>query len=373
MQKESILIVDDEPLNLQVLSQVLTPEYQVKVCKSGKDALRILSEPPLPGLILLDIMMPEMDGYETLAAIKQKQALKEVPVIFISALDSTLDEEKGFRLGAVDYIVKPFRSSIVRERIRVQMELKHIRDQLKRQNENLEKEIVRRIFEYQWIQDTTLSVIVQLAETRDTDTGNHIQRTREYMRILGKRLQQRENNREILTSANLDHIEKAAPLHDIGKIGVPDTILLKPGKLTEQEFDIMKKHCEIGGNAIREAIRKSSDLNETQTRKHAEIPITYLQVAKDIAIYHHERWDGGGYPYGLHGTEIPLAARMMALADVFDALTSERPYKQAWSFEEAQNYIIQQSGKQFDPEIVEAFKEEIGEFRAVYNRLKDRK
>ncbi len=373
MQQENILIVDDEPLNLQVLSQLLTPQYQIKVCKSGKDALRILSEGPLPGLILLDIMMPEMDGYETLAAIKQKQALKEVPVIFISALDSTLDEEKGFRLGAVDYIVKPFRSSIVRERIRVQLDLKSIRDQLKQQNDNLEREIIRRIFEYQWIQDTTLSVIVQLAETRDTDTGNHIQRTREYVRILGKCLQRRGYNREYLNDATLDHIEKAAPLHDIGKIGVPDTILLKPGKLTEQEFEIMKKHCEIGGNAITEAIRKSSERNELQTRKHAEIPITYLQVAKDIAIFHHERWDGGGYPYGMRGAEIPLAARMMALADVFDALTSERPYKQAWSFEQAQDYILEQSGKQFDPEIVMAFQEEVAEFRAVYNRLKDRK
>ena len=354
MDKPTILIVDDEPINLSMLKNLLADRYQIRACKRGEEAVRAVNVEPRPDLVLLDIMMPDMDGYEVLARIKQDPVNGGIPVIFVSSLDGTIDEEKGFQLGAVDYITKPFRSAIVLERVRVHLELKRARDILKDQNAWLEAEVGRRLKENQLIQDLTLTVVTELADTRDTETAHHILRTRSYVEILGRYLQRQPAYANDLTEAYLTNIVKASPMHDIGKIGIPDAILLKPGKLTEAEFEIMKRHCGIGGQAIRSAIDKALAMNRSKLEAGKPLSLQFLEVAKTIAHHHHEKWDGNGYPQGLAGEEIPLSARLMAVADVYDALISRRPYKAPISHQEAINYIAGGRGSQFDPEIVDA-------------------
>jgi len=365
MEKPVILIVDDEPVNLSVLSKTLGASFHVRACKSGEEALRAVAIQPYPELILLDIVMPGMDGYEVLAKLRQEPRTCEIPVIFITALDSMIDEEKGFRLGAVDYITKPFRPAIVVERVRVHLELKQARDFLKNQNAWLEAEVTRRFEENQLVQDISMSVISGLTETRDFETGNHILRTQTYIELLGRRLQLNPKYVGRLTDSYLMSIIKAAPLHDVGKIGIPDSILLKPGPLTEEEYEIMKTHCLIGGNAIRGAINRAVLANAGKVRETKPLSLIFLEEAEQIAIYHHEKWDGSGYPYGLAGTDIPLSARLMALADVFDALTRLRIYKKAWNVETAMDYILSQRGAHFDPDIVDAFEDE----RCAFERI----
>lgn len=232
MEKPKILIVDDEPINLTVLRKLLNPYFRVQVCKTGEGALQAAGMEPLPEMVLLDIMMPGMDGYTVLARMHENPATREIPVIFISALDSIVDEEKGFRLGAVDYITKPFRPVIVLERIKAHLELKHSRDALKNQNEWLEAEVERRVQENQLIQDAALGVISQLAETRDTDIGDHVERAQAIVEIIARSMQKETRYSQELGGGALTQIVKATPLHDIGKIGIPDSILLKPGRLT---------------------------------------------------------------------------------------------------------------------------------------------
>ncbi|MDD2483482.1 MAG: response regulator [Eubacteriales bacterium] len=365
MEKPVILIVDDEPINLSVLSKTLGAFFHVRACKSGEDALRAVNIEPRPELILLDIVMPGMDGYAVLSKLRQDPKTKEIPVIYITALDSIIDEEKGFHLGAVDYITKPFRPAIVVERVRVHLELKQARDFLKDQNTWLEAEVSRRFEENQLVQDVSMSVISGLTETRDFDTGDHILRTQAYVELLGRRLQLNPKYAGRLSDTYLMSIVKAAPLHDVGKIGIPDRILLKPSALTEEEFEIMKKHCQIGGNAIREAINRAILANAGKVRETKLMSLTFLEEAELIAVYHHEKWDGSGYPYGLEGTEIPLSARLMALADVFDALTRVRIYKKPWNIQSAIDYILSQKGLHFDPDIVDAFEDE----RCAFERI----
>ena len=371
MDKPTILIVDDEPINLSMLKNLLADRYQVRACKRGEDAVRAVNVEPRPDLVLLDIMMPDIDGFEVLSRIKQEPKNRAIPVIFVSALDGTIDEETGFRLGAVDYITKPFRSAIVLERVRVHLELKRARDILKDQNEWLEAEVGRRLKENQLIQDLTLTVITELADTRDAETAHHILRTRSYVEILGRCLQLQSAYASELTEAYLNNIVKASPLHDIGKIGIPDSILLKPGRLTEAEFEIMKRHCSIGGQAIRRAIDKALAMNRSKLEAGKPLSLQFLEVAKTIADHHHEKWDGSGYPQGLKGAEIPLPARLMALADVFDALTTPRVYKRAWSLEDAVDYVRQQSGLHFAPDVVEAFVSEQAAFAEVMAQMAD--
>ena len=373
MDKPTILIVDDEPINLSMLKNLLADRYQVRACKRGEDAVRAVNVEPRPDLVLLDIMMPDIDGFEVLSRIKQEPKNRAIPVIFVSALDGTIDEETGFRLGAVDYITKPFRSAIVLERVRVHLELKRARDILKDQNEWLEAEVGRRLKENQLIQDLTLTVITELADTRDAETAHHILRTRSYVEILGRCLQLQSAYASELTEAYLNNIVKASPLHDIGKIGIPDSILLKPGRLTEAEFEIMKRHCSIGGQAIRRAIDKALAMNRSKLEAGKPLSLQFLEVAKTIADHHHEKWDGSGYPQGLKGAEIPLPARLMALADVFDALTTPRIYNQAWSLADTVDYVRQQSGLHFDPDVVEAFVSEQAAFAEVMSQMADRR
>lgn len=363
--KNMILIVDDEPINLSILANLFKQSFTVRACKSGEEAIHILSAGIKPDIILLDIMMPGIDGYETLGRIKRDPNTSDIPVIFISALDSDIDENHGFELGAVEYITKPFRPGVVRARVLAHIELKQSRDKLKDHNRWLEGEVERRVRENQLIQDASIIALTQLAEARDFTTGNHILRTRRYMEILGRNLLAKKRFEGELDEKKLEHIIKAAPLHDIGKIGIPDTILLKAGKLTADEYTVIKTHCEIGAEALLGAINQSLDINRLLLTEASNDSLTYMKYAETIARYHHERWDGTGYPEGLKGREIPLPARMMALADVFDALTTHRPYKRAWSMQETTQYILDQKGHQFDPKIVRAFEEELEQFEQV--------
>lgn len=351
----TILIVDDTPENLSVLGELLQPTYRVRAANSGQRALQIARSFPPPDLILLDVMMPVMDGFSVLAELLAEESTQHIPVIFVTAMDGTEEEERGLHCGAVDYITKPIRPAIVLARIRTQLDLKKARDFLKDQNSFLEAEVSRRMGENQLIQQVSIHALARLAETRDPETGNHLRRTQEYVRTLANGLKTHPRFAHYLDAKTIDALAKSAPLHDIGKVGIPDHILLKPGKLTADEWEIMKTHAELGSNAIEQAI------------KDAEKPVEFLGIAMQIAHYHHEKWDGSGYPSGLSGDAIPIAARLMALADVFDALICKRVYKPAFTFEDARQIIVDGSGRHFDPDIVDTFTREYDAFKAIAN------
>ena len=349
----NILIVDDVPENLSVLGELLQPTYRVRAANSGARALQIANSPPPPDLILLDVMMPGMDGYQVLRELRDNATTRDIPVIFVTAMDGTDDEEKGLDLGAVDYITKPIRPAIVLARVRAQLELKRARDILSDHNAYLEQEVARRMAENQLIQEVSIHALAHLAETRDPETGNHLRRTQEYVRTLARSLKHHPRFSHYLDERTIGQLAQSAPLHDIGKVGIPDHILLKPGKLTPEEWAIMKTHAEIGAEAIAQAIADSAR------------PVEFLQIAQEIARSHHEKWDGSGYPRGLAGDGIPISARLMALADVFDALICARVYKPPMPYEEAYSIIVSGSGTHFDPDVVDAFIREFDTFKRI--------
>ncbi|GAB1368747.1 two-component system response regulator [Azonexus hydrophilus] len=349
----NILIVDDVPENLSVLGELLQPTYRVRAANSGARALQIANSPPPPDLILLDVMMPGMDGYQVLRELRDNATTRDIPVIFVTAMDGTDDEEKGLDLGAVDYITKPIRPAIVLARVRAQLELKRARDILSDHNAYLEQEVARRMAENQLIQEVSIHALAHLAETRDPETGNHLRRTQEYVRTLARGLKHHPRFSHYLDERTIGQLAQSAPLHDIGKVGIPDHILLKPGKLTPDEWAIMKTHAEIGAEAIAQAIADSAR------------PVEFLQIAQEIARGHHEKWDGSGYPRGLAGDGIPISARLMALADVFDALICARVYKPPMPYEEAYSIIVSGSGTHFDPDVVDAFIREFDTFKRI--------
>jgi putative two-component system response regulator len=357
--KATILMVDDMPDNLAVLGEILRPDYRVLVASNGERALRIARAEPRPDLILLDVMMPVMDGYQVLSKLQADPRTQAIPVIFVTAMNSMDDEERGLELGAADYIAKPLRPRIVRARVHTQLALKRASDLLRDRNAFLEAEVERRLGENQLIQDVSIHALARLAEIRDNETGNHLRRTQGYVRVLGRRLQDQSRFAPILSDREVDLLAKSAPLHDIGKVGIPDHILRKPGPLTPQEWDVMKTHAKLGSDAIEQAERD------------ALRPVAFLTLAKDIAHYHHERWDGSGYPEGLAGEAIPLAARLMALADVFDALISRRVYKEPMSFPAAREIIREGSGHHFDPDLAATFLAGFDEITDVANRYRD--
>lgn len=356
--KATILVVDDTPSNITLLSSLLKESYKVKVAKDGERAISIVEDSP-PDLILLDIMMPGIDGYETCRRIKAEPKYSDIPIIFLTAKKDEEDESKGLELGAVDYIVKPINPLVLFSRIKTHLLLKQTKDFLKDNNKYLEEEIKRRMEEIESIQDVTIAAMAALAETRDNETGTHIQRTQLFVRELALELKNNELFKDYLTEENIRLIVKSTPLHDIGKVGIPDNILLKPGRLTEEEFEIMKNHAAIGKESIEKA---ESLLNK---------PMTFFKFAKDIIYYHHEKWDGSGYPEKLSDNNIPLAARIMAVADVYDALVTKRVYKDAFSHEMAVNIIKKDSGTHFDPIIVEAFLKLEKKFSAISDKVRD--
>jgi putative two-component system response regulator len=358
-----ILLVDDTPENLSVLGELLHPAYRVRVANCGARALAIAAGSPRPDLILLDVMMPDLDGYEVLRRLRADPVTRDIPVIFVTALDATEDERKGLDLGAADYITKPVRPAIMHARVRAQLELKQARERMRDENAWLERQLAQRRSENERLQDVSLRALSSLAATRDNETGNHILRTQGYVALLCEELVSSGSRYAGELSADtIRFITMAAPLHDIGKVGIPDRILLKPGKLDAEEWEIMRTHAELGADAIRRAVQE--DGGDTR-------PFGFLMAAIDIAGGHHEKWDGSGYPLGLAGQDIPLAARLMALADVFDALISRRVYKPAFSLEEATRIIEEGRGAHFDPVLVDAFTARRDAFYAIAQRHAD--
>ncbi|AZN33108.1 two-component system response regulator [Pseudoalteromonas sp. Xi13] len=323
--KPRILIVDDEPANLKVMREVLGNQYRMSFAKSGAAALALL-EKEQPKLILLDIMMPDMNGFEVCEILKSTPALSHIPTIFVTALGDESDEFKGFELGAVDYITKPISPAIVRARVKTHLSLVQA-EQLKQAHVDLVHRLGR------------------AAEYKDTDTGEHIARMSQYSKLLALEFGMGEQQAELL--------RQAAPMHDVGKIGIPDAILLKPGRLTPDEFDHMKQHAAIGAQIL---ANSSSPL---------------LQLAHKLAIEHHEKWDGSGYPNGLKGEQISVEGRIVAIADVFDALTSKRPYKEAWGVEEALEHMQAQAGKHFDPHLINLFVNKLDAIIAIKNAYQE--
>ena len=354
-----VLVVDDSAENLQIMADLLQSRYKVRVAKSGQRALEIAMGSPHPDLILLDVMMPQMDGYEVCEKLKGDPVTAIIPVIFLTARTEVEDETHAFECGAVDFITKPISPAVVLSRVHAHLQVKKVADFLRDQNDFLEAEVQRRTREVTAIQDVTIMVMTSLAETRDNETGNHIRRTQNYVKALAERLRARGDFVEQLTDRWIELLFKSAPLHDIGKVGIPDNILLKPGALTAPEWQVMRTHAQLGKEAI---ARAESELG---------LEVEFLKVAKDIAIAHHEKWDGSGYPKGLAGEDIPLAARLMALADVYDALICKRVYKAAMPHEEAVQIILQARGAHFDPRIADAFEEIAGEFQRIASHFSD--
>lgn len=321
-QQPRILIVDDEPLNLKVLKQVLQDQYRLSFAKNGMDALALIQQEK-PSLILLDVMMPGMTGFEVCRQLKQDVATKHIPVIFVTALAEEADESEGFAAGGVDYINKPISPALVRARVKTHLSLIHI-DELKRTH----LELVQRLG--------------RAAEYKDNETGMHVMRMSHVSGRIALQLGMDEYYAEQLIHA--------APMHDIGKIGIPDRVLLKPGKLDDEEMALMRKHPEMGAKIL----------------SHSSSPL--IRLAHSVALYHHEKWDGSGYPFGLSGEAIPLEARIVAVADVFDALLNKRPYKEAWPVDKAVAEIEAHRGKHFDPAVVDALLQCLPDLVEINNR-----
>ncbi len=327
MQKARILAVDDQAMNLRLLQEILQGEYTILAAKSGAEALRLARNSP--DLILLDVMMPDMNGYTVCRKLKADETTRKIPVIFVTALNEEQDETKGFEAGGVDYITKPVKPLIVKARVKTHLELRTAEMALSRQKTDLEKKVVERT---RALFDSRMEVVHRLvfaAEYKDPETGSHIKRMSHYSERLAAAYGLNEKEREVILLAS--------PMHDIGKIGIPDHILLKPGKLNSEEWTIMKTHTNIGAKILSKS--RSS----------------FLRAGQQIAISHHEKWDGTGYPQRLKGEAIPVFGRISALADFFDALTSRRPYKEAWSVESAFAEIRKLRGTQFEPRLVDAF------------------
>ena len=358
-ERPIILVVDDSPENLTLMGDLLMDNYKIKVANNGAKALKIARAEPQPTLILLDIMMPGMDGYEVCRQLKADSNTTDIPVIFLTALTDTEDEKRGLELGAVDYITKPISPPIFMERIRNHLKLKAAADYLRDKNVFLEKEVEKRTREVRAIQEATILALASLAETRDNDTGNHLRRTQLYVKALALKLKNHPRFREYLTDQNINMLFKSAPLHDIGKVGIPDHILLKPGKLEPDEFEIMKTHTTIGRNAIKQA------------EQFLDTDAEFLRIAQEIALSHQEKWDGSGYPEELSGDDIPTSARLMAVADVYDALVSCRVYREGFPHEKAAQMILEGRGTHFDPDIVDVFIELQDEFREIARQYAD--
>ncbi|MBY0238918.1 MAG: two-component system response regulator [Burkholderiaceae bacterium] len=359
VRKPVVLVVDDTPDNLSLISGLLSNRYTVKVAPNGERALKIAHSDNRPDLVLLDIMMPDMDGYEVCRRLKKDPATADIPVIFLTAKSQVEDEQAGFSLGAVDYITKPVSPPILMARVRTHLQLKASSDFLKDKADFLEQEVARRTDEVRAVQDVTILTMASLAETRDNDTGNHILRTQWYMKALAEHLRGHPRFAAQLTPQYIEVLFKSAPLHDIGKVGIPDRILLKPGRFTPDEMAIMETHTTLGRDAI------------VHAEQRLGVNVPFLHCAKEIAYSHQEKWDGSGYPEGLAGDAIPLSARLMAAADVYDALICKRVYKDAIPHEQAVAIMREGRGSHFDPDVLDAFLALQDEFRAIAARFAD--
>lgn len=337
MNNSTLLIVDDSPHQIELFRQLLGEEYRIKVATRGDLALRIAGKVPQPDLILLDVILPDMDGFEVCRQLKANPLTRHIPVLFVTSQSETEDEAQGLALGAVDYLTKPIKPAIVKARIRTHLALhnqeKHLNMLVREQTEELDNtrlEIIRRLG--------------RAAEYKDNETGMHVMRMSHFSRVLAEAAG--------LSRSQCELILTAAPMHDVGKIGIPDQILTKPGRLNAQEWAVMRRHPVIGAQII------------------GNHPSPLLACCRTVALTHHEKWDGSGYPNQLKGEDIPIEGRIVAVADVFDALTSERPYKHAWPLEDALDLLKAEAGKHFDPELVPLFLQrlpEILDIQATYS------
>lgn len=350
-QRSRILLVDDAPENLRILSESLREDYTIMFAKNGPDALRLAMGNQPPDLILLDVIMPGMNGYEVCRRLKEESATRDIPIMFITAQNEETDEATGLSLGAQDYIAKPFRVSLVRNRVANQLKYKRYRDHLN----DLVHERTRQLA---LTQEATIHAMASLAEWRDTETGAHIKRTQNYVKALALHMAGQHKYRHQLDADVISWLYLSAPLHDVGKVAIADTVLHKPAPLTDEEYEAMKAHTVLGRNVLAAA---DKFLGED----------SFLKMACDIAYCHHERWDGRGYPQGLKEEEIPLPARLMSLADVYDALRSQRVYKPAMTHESAAKIILDGKGTQFDPDVVDAFMAIQEQFKTIAERYKD--
>ena len=371
--RADILVLDDQVENLQALVNLLSPEFNVHPFSNGQALLRYVRSDRLTDLILLDIVMPEPDGYAVCAELRTMPDLVDVPIVFLSGLSTPEDEAKGLALGAVDYISKPFSPAIVLSRVRSHVQLGRMMRLVMQQNERLDSRVAERtaalatknaqlveaMDELAKTKDATILALSSLAETRDSETGHHIRRTQSYVRVLAEALSQDAAYAGDLQPDTIDLLHKSAALHDIGKVAIPDHILLKPGRLTPEEFAVMKTHTTLGRDAIATA------------EARVGVNVEFLAYAKEIAYSHQEKWDGSGYPEGLSGEDIPISARLMAVADVYDALISRRVYKMPMPHEEAVKIMLAGKGQHFDPDVIDAFIECQAEFKAIGEKYSD--
>ena len=346
--KQVILVVDDDKSNLMIAQKLLAEEYRVAAANSGELAFRYL-EKNIPDLILLDIQMPGMDGFEVMSRIQESEKWRKIPVIFLTADRSEKTEEACFKIGAVDYIGKPFVPSIMLQRVRRTLELEEYR-------QGLERMVEKQLAKITQLQQDIIISMANLIESRDGTTGEHIKRTSAYVEFFVRKIQEKGLYQEELTPAYVDYMNKAAPMHDIGKIAISDMILQKPGTLSPEEYKMMQRHTSEGGRLIRENMGRI--VNQE-----------FVEVASDIATYHHEKWNGQGYPKQRKGKEIPLCARILAIADVFDALVSRRQYKEGMSLEEAFEIMEKERGISFEPELLDVFLESKDELRDLMQEL----
>jgi putative two-component system response regulator len=352
----SILIVDDAPENLRLLAAVLRRGGLVpRPVRTGRLAIEVAVADP-PDLVLLDVRMPEMSGLDVCRWFKQDARLQSIPIIFISGLQGAEDKVEAFRVGGVDYVSRPFQDQEVLARIETHLRLRRLQVEMVTYNLQLEQRVAEKVKEVAASQLATIFALAKLSETRDDDTGQHIDRVQTFSRALAKRMREMKLHAAQLTTAFVDDLYQTASLHDIGKVGVPDAILLKPGKLTTEEFAEMKKHCALGADTLAAVLERHPD-NQ------------FLRMGVAVARSHHEKWDGSGYPDGLEGPAIPLAARIVALADFYDALTSRRCYRPAFSHEETCRMIQEGSGKHFDPDVVSGFCALQGQFRGIRREM----
>jgi putative two-component system response regulator len=353
-----ILIVDDQMENLDILSEILNSNgHRVETAPNGMLALDIAEHDP-PDLVLLDIMMPEMDGYEVCRRLKAHPDLRHIPVIFVSGLGDTADKIGGFQAGGIDYITKPFHVEEVLARVETHLALQRMQRELERYNLYLEDLVQKKVQEISNSQLATILALSKLAESRDDVTGQHIERTRMACKIMAQELRNHPQYAGEVSDSFIDTIFHAAPLHDIGKVGIPDSILLKADRLTPEEYEVLKSHALIGTRTL-----------QTVHDKYPQNAIIIMGIS--LAHSHHEKWDGSGYPDGLRGEDIPLSARIMAVADVYDGLRAKRRYKAALSHEKCRKIILEESGRQFDPAVVKAFEACEAEIADVYQQLSD--
>jgi len=357
--RPTILIVDDTPDNIMLLSRLLKDKYHTKVATNGSTALQVACATPDLDLILLDVMMPGMDGYETCRQLKANPATSDIPVIFLTAKNQIEDEAMGLSVGAVDYLGKPISPPILFARVNTHLTLRAARKQLEEHNQNLERMVQQRTAQLLLLQEALILAMASMAETRDGGPSNHLRRTQHYVRTLAMKLRSHPRFAASLTDENIELIIKSSPLHDIGKVAIPDHILQKRGKLDPEEFEVMKLHAAYGRDTIMLAEQHLGGTN------------SFLMFAREIAHSHQEKWDGSGYPERLSGDAIPVSARLMAVADVYDALISKRVYKPPFTHDQSLEIMRQGRGTHFDPDVLDAFFALEAEFARIAQEFAD--